>query len=54
MFQKKQDQKNITRVLRHTHHAHMYAKVYQYIHCSQKGHLGKFCYDRLNAINKHI
>ena len=35
----------------HAHHAHthdyMYANVYTCIHCGRKGHLAKFCYDRI-------
>ena len=43
--------------LRHTHahHAHthdsMYAHVYTSTHCGRKGHLLKFCYDRINDSN---
>ena len=42
---------------RHTHapHGHhpntMYAHVYTCTHCGRKGHLAKFCYDRLNTPN---
>ena len=39
----------------HAHHAHthdtMYAHVYTCTHCESKGHLTKFCYDRLNTSN---
>ena len=39
----------------HAHHAHthdsMSARVYTCTHCGRKGHLTKFCYDRLNALN---
>jgi len=39
----------------HAHHAHthgsMYASVYACTHCGCKGHLAKFCYDRLNVSN---
>ena len=38
----------------HTHaHTHdsMYASVYTCTHCGRKGHLGKFCYDRIHALN---
>ena len=34
----------------HTHH-HMYAHVYTCTHCGRKGHLAKFCYDRLHTLN---
>ena len=34
----------------HTHDI-MYAHVYTCTHCSRKGHLIKFCYDRLNVTN---
>jgi len=42
---------------RHTHASHvhthdtMYASVYTCTHCGHKGHLAKFCYDRLNISN---
>ena len=29
----------------------MYDRVYICTHCSRTGHLAKFCYDRINAIN---
>ena len=39
----------------HAHHAHthdfMYANVYTYTHCGRKGHLAKFCFDRINDLN---
>jgi len=39
----------------HAHHAHthdyVYANVYTCTHCRRKGHLVKFCYDRINALN---
>ena len=54
IFQKKQDLKNTTRAPQHTHHARMYAKVYQCTHYGRKSHLTNFCYDRLNSTNKHI
>ena len=54
MFQNKQIPKDTTRAPWHTHRAHIYAKVYQCTHCSWKDHLTKFCYDRLNATNKHV
>ena len=45
----------------HAHHAHthdsMYAHVYTCTHCARKGHLAKFCYDRIhnsNFANKFI
>ena len=40
---------------RHTHtphgHHHTYAHVYTCTHCGRKGHLAKFCYDRLHTSN---
>ena len=39
----------------HAHYSHthdsMHAKVYTCTHCDRAGHLAKFCYVRLNAIN---
>ena len=39
----------------HAHHAHthdsMYAHVYSCTHCGRKGHLAKFCYDRIHISN---
>ena len=39
----------------HAHHAHthdsLYAHVYTCTHCGHKGHLAKFCYDRINVSN---
>ena len=39
----------------HAYHAHthefMYIRVYTCTHCDRKGHLAKFYYDRLNALN---
>jgi len=29
----------------------MYARVYTCTHCGRTGHLAKFCYDRINALN---
>ena len=29
----------------------MHAKVYKCTHYGRKGHLAKFCYDRVNSIN---
>jgi len=40
---------------RHTHaphgHHHTYAHVYTCTHCGRRGHLAKFCFDRLNIDN---
>ena len=41
---------------RHTHATHgntnhMYAHVYTCTHCGRKGHLTKFCYDRIHVSN---
>ena len=41
----------------HTHkHAFMYSngRIYTCTHCSRKGHLEKFCYAKLNILNKNI
>ena len=40
----------------HTHHdhtpySHMYDRVYKCTHCDCKGHLPRFCFDRLNSKN---
>ena len=35
----------------HGHTHHMYAHVYTCIHCGRKGHLAKFCFDRLHDVN---
>jgi len=29
----------------------MYAHVYTCTHCGRKGHLAKFCYDKINILN---
>ena len=37
---------------RHDHtHTHMHFRVYKCTHCDRKGHLVKFCYDKINALN---
>jgi len=36
------------------HHAFLYAKVYSCTYCDRKGHLVKFCYDRINTSNDHV
>ena len=38
----------------HTPHAFLYAKVYTCTYCGCKGHLTKFCYDKLNASYSHV
>ena len=38
----------------HTHHAFMYGKVFSCSYCGRKGHLVKFCYDRLNASHHNV
>ena len=38
----------------HTHHAFMYGKVFSCTYCGRKGHLVKFCYDRLNASHNNV
>ena len=39
----------------HDHHVHthdcMYAHVYTCTHCGRKGHLARFCYDRIHTLN---
>jgi len=60
LFQKKQ----VPHAHAHTHHAHAYVahhdhnhthkhhtKVYICTHCGRKGHLAKYCYDRLGHFN---
>ena len=37
-----------------THHAYLYAKVYTCTYWDRKGHMAKYCYDRLNASNSHV
>ena len=57
MFRKKHAPHIYAHKSRHTHahHAHthdsLYASVYTCTHCGRKGHLAKFCYDRLNTLN---
>ena len=39
-------------VARHDHtHTHKHPKVYKCTHCGRKGHLAKFCYDKINHLN---
>ena len=41
----------------HTHTTHMHARLYTCTHCGLKGHLVRFCFDRLNFIsfaNKNV
>ena len=35
----------------HSHHTFMYANVYNCTFCGRKGHLSRFCYDRLHENN---
>ena len=57
LFQKKQVPSLHEHHPRHTHashvHAHntMYAHVYTCTHCGRKGHLTKFCYNRIHDSN---
>ena len=57
MFQKKHTPPMHAHKSRHTHASHtnthniMYAHVYTCIHCGRKGHLAKFCYDRVYNVN---
>ena len=37
---------------RHDHpHTHVHSRVYTCTHCGRKGHLAKFCYDKINVLN---
>ena len=62
MFRKKQVPNMHAHKPRHTHahhvHTHnMYAHVYTCTHCGRKGHLAKFCYDRIhdaNLVNRFV
>ena len=38
----------------HTYHAFLYAKVYSCTYCGRKGHLAKFCYDKIDASSSHL
>jgi len=57
MFCKKQAPHLHAHKLRHTHASHvhthnmMYAHVYTCTHCGRKGHLAKFCYDKVHNVN---
>ena len=36
----------------HDHtHSRMHARVYKCTHCGRKGHLAKFCFNKVNSIN---
>ena len=54
MFQTKQVPSMHAHHTRHTHASHghhhptMYAHVYTCTHCGRKGHLARFCYDRIH------
>ena len=56
MFRKKQVPPMHAHKSRHTHaphvHTHntLYAHVYTCTHCGCKGHLAKFCYDRIHSV----
>jgi len=63
MFRKKYTPHVHAHHSRHTHASHVhthdtvYGPVYTCTHCGRKGHLAKFCYDRLhnsNFANKFI
>ena len=41
-------------LIMHMHHAFLYGKVCTCTCCGRKGHLAKFCYDRINTSNDHI
>ena len=60
LFQKKQvphvhahhPQHAYAHFARHDHtHSHVHSRVYKCTHCGRKGHLAKFCYDRINSLN---
>ena len=57
MFRKKQVSHIHAHHSQHTHASHvrthdtMYAHVYTCTHCGRKGHLVRFCYDRLIISN---
>ena len=57
MFRKKQVPPMHAHKPRHTHASHvhshntLYAHVYTCTHCGRKGHLAKFCYDKINDSN---
>jgi len=57
MFHKKHAPHMHAHKVRHTHasdiHTHntMYTHVYTCTHCVRKGHLVKFCYDRVHNLN---
>ena len=38
----------------YSHHAFKYGRVYLCTYCGRKGHLAKFCFDRINTSNDHI
>ena len=39
-------------VARHDHkHTHKHSKVYKCTHCGRKGHLAKFCFNKIHHIN---
>jgi len=61
IFSKKKTQRKHTSS--HTQHAshaqqhnlaYIYDKVYICTHCGRKGHLSRFCYAKLNMMNKNI
>ena len=57
MFRKKQVPSLHAHKSRHTHASHvhvhntMHAHVYTCTHCGRKGHLARFCYDRVHNEN---
>ena len=59
-FQKKQGPHVHAHHPRHTYahfahhdhtHSHVHPRVYKCTHCGRKGHLAKFCFDKLHHIN---
>ena len=64
MFSKEKTQRKHTSQTSNTHHEKyaythqhkhdfMYGKVYTCSHCGRKGRLAKFCYAKLNMLNKN-
>jgi len=57
MFPKEKTQRKHTPHASNSHqhkHAFMHEKIYTCAHCDCKGHSAKFCYAKLNMINKNV
>ena len=60
LFRKKQISSLHAHIPRHTHAPHvyihntMYAHVYTRTHYGRKGHLAKFCYDKIHDVNLEL